>query len=150
MAVALTKLSVLREYIGVEDVVSIIYEMDVKSNHTDMLTCLRQYMVNMRASVFKLIKTSSMYFCFVDASGLSSEEEIEKVVWSKARTNKVVTDVIHDIPYLARSSRSSAEFRMKLLEYYGRSSFLCGVACTYMNTACNDLLPSFPESDDEE
>jgi hypothetical protein len=149
MAVALTKLSVLRKAIGVEDLVSIIYEMDVKSTHTDMLTCLRQYMVNMRASVFKLTKISSLYFCIVDASGLSLDEEIEKIVWSKARTNKVVADVTRDIPYLARSSRSSAEFRMKLLEYYGRSSFLCGVACTYMNTACNDLL-SFPESDDEE
>lgn len=149
MAVALTKLSVLREFIEVEDVVSMIFDMDVKSTHTDMLVYLRQYLVNMRANVFKLTRISGIYFCIVRTLAESSEEEIEKLVWSKARINKVVADVTRDIPYLARSSRSSAEFRMKLLEYYGRSSFLSGVAHTYMCNACNELLPALPESDDE-
>jgi hypothetical protein len=150
MSVALTKMSVLREAIGVEDLVSMIFDMDVKSTHTDMLTCLRQYLVNMRSGVFKLMRVSRIYFCIVRMSAVSSEEEIEKLVWSKARTNKVVMDVIRDIPYLARSSRSAAEFRVKLLEHYGRSGFLCGVAHTYMGNACNELLPPLPESDDEE
>lgn len=150
MSVIATKMSVLREFIEVEDMVFMIFDMDVKSTHTDMLVQLRQYLVNMRASVFKLKRISGMYFCIVRTLAVSSEEEIEKLVWSKARTNKVVTDITHDIPYLARSSRSSTEFWMKLLEQYGRSSFLSGVAHTYMCNACNELLPPLPESDDEE
>jgi hypothetical protein len=145
MAIVLTKMSVLRDAIGVEDLASMIYDMDVKSNHTDVIVSLRQYLVNMKSSVYKLNKVSCTYFCIIRNLDVSIDEEFEKVVLSKARTNRVVLDVIHDIPHLVRSSRSSAEFRMKLIELYGRSNFLCGVACTYMNIACTDLLTPFGE-----
>ena len=143
MAVALTKMSVLREHLDVEDVVSMIYEMDVKSNYTDVITGLRRHLVNTKSGVFKLKQVSSPYFCIVRNLGISLDEELERVVLSKARTNKVVLDLVRDIPHLVRSSRSSAEFWMKLIELYGRSSFLCGIACTYMNNACTDLLTPF-------
>jgi hypothetical protein len=114
--------------------------MDVKSNYTDVITGLRRHFVNTKSGVAKLKQISSPYFCIVRNLAVSLDEELERVVLSKARTNKVVLDIIHDIPHLVRSSRSSAEFWMKLVEFYGRSSFLCGIACTYMNNACTDLL----------
>jgi hypothetical protein len=141
MAVALTKMSVLRENLGVEDLVSMIYEMDVKSNYTDVVKGLRRHHIDTKSGVSKLVKISCTYFCIVRNLSVSYDDEFEKVVSSKVRTNKVVLDIIHDIPFLVRSSRSSTEFWMKLVELYGRSSFLCGIASTYMNNACIDLLP---------
>jgi hypothetical protein len=62
------------------------------------------------------------------------------MMWGK--TNKVVADIVRDIPYLARRSRSTGEFRMRLVELYGLSSFLCGVASEYMNKAMDKILPT--------
>jgi len=141
MAVALTKMSVLREAVGVEDLVFMIFDMDVKSNHSDMLVMLRSYLVNMRSGVGKLMTNSVTYFSLAKFYAVPSDEELELVELSRKRNNKVVMDLVRDIPYIARSSRSAAEFRMRLLEHYGRSVFLCGIANTYMCDAMYALLP---------
>jgi hypothetical protein len=61
-----------------------------------------------------------------------------------------VLDVMRDIPHLVRISENSTEFKMKVIELYGRSGFLCGAALKYMNNICLILLPPLLEMEDDD
>jgi hypothetical protein len=149
MAIHMTKMSLLREAIS-EDIAFIVYDMDVKSNYGDVLSGLRKATHDRKTGIFKLTCLTSVYYEVVKTSFISYDDECDKCMWSNIRKNKLVLDVVRDIPHLVRISNSSAEFRMKVIELYGRSGFLCGVALEYMTTACHMLLPALLEMEDDE
>jgi hypothetical protein len=153
MAIAMTKLAMLRSVIDVEDVVSVIYDMDNRDNYKDVLAVLKANLVYRQSKVNKLCKVAKSYYWIVKstmASGrdISADEESDMFVWPNGRTNKVVADVMRDIPNLVRTSRRVGEFCVRLMELYGRSSFLCGVACQYMTNTSEIMLPPVENAQD--
>jgi hypothetical protein len=137
----LTKLSLLRKKIEVDDLVSIIYEIDVKSNYNDVVSGLRKQLNDRKPGVYKLKKVADIYHFSVKFFNIPFEKECEMFAWPRGRTNNTVSDIVRDIPILVRTSRSKAEFWMKLIDLYGRSCFLCGVAYQYMNISSDNMVP---------
>jgi hypothetical protein len=128
-----------------------IYDMDTRSNYKDVLSVLKANLEYRCSRVNKLVKTATAYYLVVvssRASGslVSAIEERDMFVWPNGRPNKVVADIMRDIPDLVRSSRRVGEFRMRLVELYGRSSFLCGVATQYMAIS-SEIMLSAPVDD---
>jgi hypothetical protein len=132
-------MSVLREKIDVEDLVSMIYEIDVKSNYNDVVSGLRKQLNDRKPGVYKLKKVADIYHFSVRFFNTSIEKECEMFAWPRGRTNKTLSDIVRDIPFLVRTSRSKAEFLMKVIDLYGRSCFLCGVACQYMINSSENM-----------
>jgi hypothetical protein len=141
MSVPLTKMFVLREKIEVEDLVSMIYEIDAKSNYTDVVSGLRKQLNERKPGLHNLKQVADIYHFSVRFLNIPFEKECEMFAWPRGKTNKIVSDIVRDIPILVRTSRSKAEFLMKLIELYGRSCFLCGVACQYMIISSENMVP---------
>ncbi len=137
----MTKMSVLRDAIGVEDLATVIYTMEAELSYKDVLGELRGSLKGRMPGVYKLSKVSTVYFTIVKLDEYSADDEMD-MVYGEGRVNKLVMDITKDLPRFARESRSLAQFRMKLLEHYGRSTFLCGVASVYMNKAIEKALPT--------
>lgn len=134
-------MSVLREVIEVEDLVSVIYDIDVKSNRNDVVSGLRKHLNDRKPGLYKLKKLADIYYFSVRFLDVSFEKECAMFAWPRGKTNNTVSDIVRDIPILVRTSRSKAEFWMRLIELYGRSCFLCGVACQYMNISSENMVP---------
>ena len=141
MSSQLTKMSVLREKIEVEDLVSMIYEIDAKSNYNDVVSGLRKRLNDRKPGLHRLKQVADIYHFSVRFLNIPFEKECEMFAWPRGKTNKTVSDIVRDIPILVRTSRSKAEFWMKLIDLYGRSGFLCGVACQYMLISSENMVP---------
>lgn len=134
-------MSVLREVIEVEDLVSVIYDIDVRSNRNDVVSGLRKRLNDRRPGLYKLKQMADIYYFSVRFLDIPFEKECNMFAWPRGKTNNIVSDIVRDIPILVRTSRSKGEFWMKLIELYGRSCFLCGVACQYMIISSENMVP---------
>jgi hypothetical protein len=137
---AMTKMSLLRELIGVEDIVETICKFETKSNYNEVLTSLHTTKKKQKYDCSKLKRMAEFYFVVIANLSLSIDEEREMFVWPKGEENEVLTDVTRDVAELARSCDDIKDFKNNLKEMYGHNHFLSCAAIKYMTVAMNCFM----------